>query len=153
PNGNGHRELPEPPIGPETGIASRLSESLRLTNGFRQRAGDLLPRLSLCFLAEDRQAAQRLATAYPHLYFLLPDGVCYHGHTVTGGKKTGAGPLAMKREARELAARLQSRERHLGEKTAQLEELQREIIGLEADLERLRGLQQSREKDRVALDH
>src|SRR5262249_23302039 len=113
----------------------------------------LLPRLSLCFLAEDRQAAQRLATAYPHLYFLLPDGVCYHGHTVTGGKKTGAGPLAMKSEGAELAARLQSRERHLGEKNAQLEELQREIIGLEADLERLRGLQQSREKDRVALDH
>jgi chromosome segregation protein len=153
PNGNGHRELPEPPIGPETGIAARLSESLRLTNGFRQRAGDLLPRLSLCFLAEDRQAAQRLATAYPHLYFLLPDGVCYHGHTVTGGKKTGAGPLAMKREARELSARLQSRERHLGEKTAQLEELQGEIISLEAELERLRSLQQSREKDRVALDH
>ena len=44
--------------------------------------------------------------SYPHLYFLLPDGVCYHGHTVTGGKKSGAGPLAMKREARELAVKL-----------------------------------------------
>src|SRR5207237_138081 len=83
---------------------------------------DLLPRLSLCFLAEDRAAAQRLATAYPHLYFLLPDGVCYHGHTVTGGKKSGAGPLAMKREARELAVRLQARERQLGEKASHLEE-------------------------------
>ena len=106
PNGNGHRHLPEPAIGPETGIAARLSDSLRLTNGFRDRATNLLPRVSLCFLAEDRAAAQRLAIAYPHLYFLLPDGVCYHGHTVTGGKKTGAGPLAMKREARELAATL-----------------------------------------------
>ena len=103
PNGNGHGHLPEPAIGPETGIAARLSDSLRLTNGFKDRAVDLLPRVSLCFLAEDRAAAQRLAVSYPHLYFLLPDGVCYHGHTVTGGKKTGAGPLAMKREARELA--------------------------------------------------
>ena len=105
PNGHGSRHLPEPAIGPETGIAARLSESLRLTNGFKDRAVDLLPRLSLCFLAEDRASAQRLAVAYPHLYFLMPDGVCYHGHTVTGGKKSGAGPLAMKREARELAAR------------------------------------------------
>ena len=94
-----HGHLPEPAIGPETGLVARLSDSLRLTNGFKDRAIDLLPRLSLCFLAEDRASAQRLAVSYPHLYFLLPDGVCYHGHTLTGGNKTGAGPLAMKREA------------------------------------------------------
>ena len=56
PNGNGHGHLPEPAIGPETGIVARLSDSLRLTNGFKDRAVDLLPRLSLCFLAEDRLA-------------------------------------------------------------------------------------------------
>jgi chromosome segregation protein len=153
PNGNGHTNLPEPPIGPATGISARLSESLRLTNGFRDRAVDLLPRVSLCFLAEDREAAQRLAVAYPHLYFLLADGVCYHGHTVTGGKKTGAGPLAMKRQARELAAALEERQAALDEKLARLETLNREIVAIETELERLRSVQQSREKDRVALDH
>jgi chromosome segregation protein len=153
PNGNGHRNLPEPPIGPATGIAARLSDSLRLTNGFRDRAGDLLPRVSLCFLAEDRPAAQRLAVAYPHLYFLLPDGVCYHGHTVTGGKKTGAGPLAMKRQARELATALAREQEVLDRQLAGLESLNSEIVSIESELERLRGLQQSREKDRVALDH
>ncbi len=153
PNGNGHRHLPEPAIGPETGIAARLSDSLRLTNGFRDRATDLLPRVSLCFLAEDRNSAQRLATSYPHLYFLMPDGICYHGHTVTGGKKTGAGPLAMKREARELGVQLQGRQKRLDEMLARMDGLNQEIIGLEAELERLRSLQQAREKDRVALDH
>lgn len=153
PNGNGHKHLPEPAIGPETGIAARLSDSLRLTNGFKDRATDLLPRLSLCFLADDRASAQRLSVSYPHLYFLLPDGVCYHGHTVTGGKKSGAGPLAMKREARELAAKLQGRQTKLDDQVARLDGLQQEILGLEAELERLRALQQSREKDRVALDH
>ena len=71
PESNGHEmpPLPEPAIGPETGIAGRLSDSLRLTNGFRDRATDLLPRVSLCFLAEDRAAAQRLSISYPHLYF------------------------------------------------------------------------------------
>jgi chromosome segregation protein len=153
PSRNGHRHLPEPAIGPETGIAARLSDSLRLTNGFRDRAVDLLPRVSLCFLAEDRAAAQRLAISYPHLYFLLPDGVCYHGHTVTGGKKSGAGPLAMKREARELGVKLLARQNRLDEMLARVDGLQQEIVALEAELERLRVLQQSREKDRVALDH
>ena len=153
PNGNGHHSLPEPAIGPETGIAGRLSDSLRLTNGFRDRAVDLLPRVALCFLAEDRASAQRLATAYPHLYFLMPDGVCYHGHTVTGGKKSGAGPLAMKREARELAVTLRERQETLAAQVARQDALNQEIIALEAELERLRSLQQAREKDRVALDH
>ncbi|PWU12656.1 MAG: chromosome segregation protein SMC [Terriglobia bacterium] len=153
PNGNGHRNLPEPPIGPATGIAARLSDSLRLTNGFRDRAVDLLPRVSLCFIAEDRAAAQRLSVAYPHLYFLLSDGVCYHGHTVTGGKKTGAGPLAMKREARELAVRLEGRQSLLDEQLGKLETLARETAAFESELERLRHLQQAREKDRLALEH
>jgi len=153
PNGAGKHRLPEPAIGPETGISARLSESLRLTNGFKDRATDLLPRLSLCFLAEDRAAAQRLSISYPHLYFLLPDGVCYHGQTVTGGKKSGVGPLAMKREARELAVTLQARQSRLEELVARLESLQQETVVLEAELERLRVLQVSREKDRVALEH
>ena len=152
-NGSGNGHLPEPAIGPETGIAARLSDSLRLTNGFRDRATDLLPRVSLCFLAEDRMAAQRLSVSYPHLYFLLPDGLCYHGHTVTGGKKSGAGPLAMKREARELAVAVAKQQTVLDERIRALDSLNQEIIGLEAELERLRALQQAREKDRVALDH
>jgi chromosome segregation protein len=153
PGVNGKAHLAEPAIGPETGIAARLSDSLRLTNGFKDRSVDLLPRVSLCFLAEDRAAAQRLAVSYPHLYFLLPDGVCYHGPTVTGGKKSGAGPLAMKREARELAVRLQGRQASLDQMLTRQDGLNQEIIGLETELERLRALQQAREKDRVALDH
>ena len=153
PNGHARGRLPEPAIGPETGISARLSDSLRLTNGFKDRAIDLMPRVSMCFLAEDRAAAQRLAVSYPHLYFLLTDGACYHGHTVTGGKKSGAGPLAMKREARELAVKLKGRQSALDEMLARLDGLTQEIIGFEAELERLRALQQSREKDRVALDH
>ncbi len=153
PNGHARGRLPEPAIGPETGISARLSDSLRLTNGFKDRAIDLMPRVSMCFLAEDRIAAQRLAVSYPHLYFLLTDGACYHGQTVTGGKKNGAGPLAMKREARELTVKLKAREAALDEMVGRLDVLTQEILGCEAELERLRALQQSREKDRVALDH
>ena len=153
PNGTAVGRLPEPAIGPETGISARLSDSLRLTNGFKDRAADLMPRVSMCFVAEDRAAAQRLSVSYPHLYFLLADGACYHGHTVTGGKKSGAGPLAMKREARELTVKLKARQSALEEMLARLDGLTQEIIAFEAELERLRALQQAREKDRVALDH
>jgi chromosome segregation protein len=151
PNGNGH--APEPSMGSETGVLSRLSDSLRLTNGLSNRAATLLPRAALCYLAEDRAAGQRLATSHPHLYFLTPDGLCYHGHTVTGGKKTASGPLAMKREARELRVTLARKQQELDEQVARLEDLDREIGILSAELERLRGIQQSREKDRVALEH
>jgi chromosome segregation protein len=152
-NGNGNGHLPEPPIGADTGVLSRLSDSLRLTNGLTDRARTLLPRVSLCFLAEDRASAQRLAGGYPHLYFLTTDGVCYHGHTVTGGKKTASGPLAMKREARELGVVLQGKQKALDEQVTRLEDLDREIGILEGELERLRSVQQAREKDRVALEH
>jgi chromosome segregation protein len=152
-NSNGHAHLPEPPIGPETGILSRLSDSLRLTNGLTDRAATLLPRVSLCFVAEDRPSAQRLATSYPHLYFLTAEGLCYHGHTVTGGKKTASGPLAMKREARELGVVLAGKQKALDEQVVRLADLDRETGILAAELERLRGVQQAREKDRVALEH
>jgi chromosome segregation protein len=143
----------EPVIGPETGIVARLSDCLRLVNGLRDRAQDLLPRLARCFIAEDRAAARRLASQYPHLYFLLPDGVCYHGYALSGGKKRSSGPLALKRELRELVVVVQNKQRELDERTVRLESLDREIALLEEELERLRGEQQMQEKEALALGH
>ena len=59
----------------------------------------------------------------------------------------------MKREAREIGVVLQGKQKALDEQVARLEDLDREIGILEAELERLRGVQQAREKDRVALEH
>ena len=106
---------PEPALGPETGIVAKLSDLLRLTNGLSSAPAELLPRLARCFIVEDRAAAQRLALQYPDIYFLLPDGVCYHGHAVSGGKKTGSGPLALKRELREITSHWQDRQKELDE--------------------------------------
>jgi chromosome segregation protein len=131
----------------------RLTDYLRLTNGFTGQALDLLPRLGNCRIAPDRAEAQRLAEQYPDFYFLLPDGLCYHGRTLSGGKKTASGPLAMKRELRELAATLAVREGELEACVARADALDREIAVLESELERLRALQQAGEKDSLALDH
>jgi chromosome segregation protein len=149
----GDPHLTEPTIGPETGIAARLSDVLRLTNGLTHAPAELLPRLARCFLAEDRAAAQRLALEYPAFYFLAPDGVCYSGYAVSGGKKAGSGPLALKRELRELAGSVQSMQKEVDTTAADLETLDREVASFERDLERLRTLEQGQVKEALALEH
>jgi chromosome segregation protein len=135
------------------GVTGRLSDHLRFTNGFASAPRVLLPRLAHCFLAQDRSAAQRLAARHPEFFFLLPDGVSYHGHAVSGGKKTGSGPLALKRELRELTGEVQIKQRAVEGTATALDQLEREIAGLSEDLESLRSLQQSQEKEALALDH
>ncbi len=142
----------EPAIGPETGIVGRLSDGIRFTNGLTNAPAALLPRLARCFLAESREAAQRLAVMYPDIFFLLSDGVCYSGHAVSGGKKTGTGPLALKRELREITGLFQARQNALNTTQASLEELELEIQTLAEDLERLRTEQQRQEKETLVLD-
>lgn len=138
---------------PESGTAGRLSDYVRLTNGLSEQALQLLPRLARCFVVADRASAQSLTAEYPDLYFLLQDGICYHGQTLSGGKKSTSGPLALKRESRELGIALKSKQKELEDRTGELELVNREINQLEAQLERLRALQQAREKDTLALNH
>jgi len=144
--------VPEPAIGPETGIVGRLSEGIRFTNGLTNAPAALLPRLARCFLADSREAAQRLAAVYPDLFFLLPDGVCYHGQAVTGGKRTGSGPLALKRELREVSALFEQRHAELGAAQQELERLERDIQALSEALDHLRAQQQKQEKETLLLD-
>jgi len=148
-----HQPAPEPALGPDTGIVARLSDVIRLTNGLTQAPAELLPRLARCFIAEDRQTAQRLATQYPDYYFLLADGVCYHGYAVSAGRKTGSGPLALKRELRELSGQLTVKQRAADESNELLVNLERETQGLAAELETLRSRLQGEEREALALDH
>jgi chromosome segregation protein len=131
----------------------KLTDYLHLTNGFAGQALDLLPRLANCRIAQDHAEAQRLSEQHPDFYFLLPDGLCYHGRTLSGGKKTASGPLAMKRELRELGRTLAVRESELAECVARADAHDRGIAVLESELERLRIVQQAGEKDTLALDH
>jgi chromosome segregation protein len=142
-----------PDLASYPGVFGRLRDMLRLTNGFAQAPQGLLPRLARCFLVTDRSAAQTLATANPDCYFLLQDGVSYHGHAVSGGHKTAGGPLALKRELRELSGQVETRQRQSDELSGELEELERGTAILAEDLEQLRAMQQAQEKDALALDH
>ena len=145
---------PAPPdLSGESAVSGALSDTLRLTNGFRGAPEGFLPRLARCFLVSDRAAAPRLAASHPDCYFLMPDGASYHGHTITGGKKSSGGPLALKRELRELTTQVELRDREADEGAAALEELERGVALLAEELEQVRGLQQTQEKDALAMDH
>jgi len=131
----------------------RLADHLRLTNGLTHQAAGLLPRLTDCYLAESPDQAREQAALHPEYYFLLPNGQCYHGRTLSGGHKKASGPLALKRELREVAKSLTEQERSLSERVETFDRLTEEISSLERDLESLRVLQQTREKDALALGH
>ena len=140
-------------VSAENGITIRLADALRFTNGLSQAPLNLLPRVANCYLTTDRAAAQRLAGEFPDAWFLAPDGASYHGHAVSGGKKTGAGPLALKRELREVSQLEQKKQRELEDTHRTVSACEQEITALSEELEHLRHQQQTQEKDVVALDH
>lgn len=144
--------VPEPPIGPETGIVGRLCDGIRFTNGLTNAPAELLPRLARCYQAESRASAERLAFQYPDLYFLLDDGVCYHGHAMTGGKRATSGPLALKRELRELSATFEKKQVETAAAQERVESLEKEIQLLGEELETVRTELQKQEKDTLLLD-
>lgn len=142
-----------PDLSGEPAIAGTLRDAIRLSNGFTSAPQGLLPRLARCFLVSDRSEASRLASAHPDCFFLLPDGASYHGHTVTAGRKSSGGPLALKRELREVTGQVAVQEREADELTGALETVERAAAQLAAELEQVRSLQQAQEKDALALDH
>ncbi|MBC7926510.1 MAG: AAA family ATPase, partial [Bryobacteraceae bacterium] len=134
------------------GILARLRDVVRMHGPLADAGTDFLPRLSRCFLVPDHATAQRLASEFPALYFLLPDGICYQNFSVTGGKKSGSGPLGLKRELRELSAKYTEKQREFEETSSILEQLEAETAKRTAELDELRAQQNRQEKDGVGLD-
>ncbi len=152
-----HPEKPiageEPALGPETGVTGRLADYVRLTNGLSASASTLLPKLRSCYLVEDESAARRLSVRYPDLYFLLPNGSCYRGHTMSGGRKRSAGPLALKRELREIKPKLAAVETSFAQNRDAAAQAEERIAARKAEREDLRGRIQQLEKAVLAGEH
>jgi chromosome segregation protein len=144
-------ELPQPTI--FDGGLTRLTSVLRFTNGLSELPRHLLPRIANCYIAADSSLARRLATQFPHCWFLTSEGSSYHGRAVSGGKESNAGPLALKRELREVTALEQAKHEEMAEAHAVVAALDRRIAQLSEQLEALRSEQQSQEKSVLAFDH
>ncbi|HEX3683302.1 MAG TPA: chromosome segregation protein SMC [Bryobacteraceae bacterium] len=148
---NSAGELPRPAA--EDGPLTRLTDALRFTNGLASVPLNLLPRISYCYVAADRAVARQMAVRFPHCWFLSTDGISYHGQSVSGGKKSGAGPLALKRELRDLSQLEKQKRNDLESAQKALAGLERNIAALAEQLEQVRTQQQTQEKEVLALDH
>ena len=124
-----------------------LKNSIRVLNGFGRSLESILPKLRNGYLVEDSGEALRLSARHSQGYFLTPEGECFHNATVTGGKPASEGPLALKRELRETAARLAKLETGLAQAEAEAATLTRTIEEMTAQVEARSGERRQAETD------
>jgi chromosome segregation protein len=130
----------------EDGVISRLDKLVEFRDPLGAAAKQFLPRLKAAYLADNAGAAERLARDNPQFAFVTPDGTCYQGRMVTGGRADEAGPLGMKRELRALDAEVMQLEHEASARQATLEALTADLQLAQKALEDV-DLQQ-REVDR-----
>jgi chromosome segregation protein len=130
----------------EDGVISRLDKLVEFRDPLGAAAKQFLPRLKAAYLADNAGAAERLARDNPQFAFVTPDGTCYQGRMVTGGRADEAGPLGMKRELRALDAEVMQLEHETTARQAALEVLTTDLQLAQKALEDVD--QQQREADR-----
>src|SRR5438034_11486912 len=86
----------------EDGVISRLDKLVEFRDPLGAAAKQFLPRLRSAYLTDSAAAAEKLSRENSQYAFVTPDGTCYQGRMVTGGRPDEVGPLGMKRELRAL---------------------------------------------------
>ncbi|SNS82068.1 condensin subunit Smc [Granulicella rosea] len=112
-----------------------LTECIRVLNGFGRSLEVLLPKLREGFVTPDSATARSLALQHPSAYFLSPTGETFHNLTVTGGRPSSGGPLALKRELREVQDKLTALEDELSETDRRTQTLQHELQAIQSTIE------------------
>jgi chromosome segregation protein len=141
-------ELPLP-----AGALARLDRLVEFRDPLGPATKHFLTKLRTAYVVETPAAAEQLARENPHSYFLTPDGTCYHGRTVSGGRKGEAGPLALKRELRQHEAEAARLEAVARERQAELARLGEEIAAAETHLSTAAAQHMEAEKSLVAAAH
>ncbi|MGA2810854.1 MAG: chromosome segregation protein SMC [Candidatus Acidiferrum sp.] len=135
---------------PEDGVISRLDKIVEFREPLGAAAKQFLPRLRSAYLTESATAAEKLARENTQYAFVTPDGTCYQGRMVTGGRPDESGPLGMKRELRALDAELMQLESEMSEKQMQLENNAAEIAETEQALEKVHQGQRDVERQVIS---
>ncbi|HEY6290391.1 MAG TPA: chromosome segregation protein SMC [Terriglobia bacterium] len=147
-NGQGHGASTGEPV---PGAVARLADLVRFEPGLGLN-GDLgLQSLAQAYVVEDAATAERLASEYPAHHFLTPRGEHYYHRLVSGGKGPSAGPLALRRDFRELDRRMTELEPVLASSRAELGEMSSHRANLEEDVRRLSTARVESEKDSLRL--
>jgi chromosome segregation protein len=137
----------------EDGVISRLDKLVEFRDPLGAAAKQFLPRLSSAYLTDSTAAAEKLARENSHYAFVTPDGTCYQGRMVTGGRPDEVGPLGMKRELRALDAEVMQLEHQLTEKHAALEAAAAELLSTEQALAEIDEKQREAEREGISAMH
>ena len=133
----------------EDGVISRLDKLVEFRDPLGPAAKQFLPRLRYGYLTE-AGSAEKLAREYPQYAFVTPDGTCYQGRMVSGGRPDEAGPLGMKRELRGVTAELTHLEQKSAELQSSLESIGAELRSTEQSLEQLTAQLRDAERNQFA---
>jgi chromosome segregation protein len=128
------------------GVLAPVSDLVRFQSRLGLNGDIALPALASAYVVEDAVAAERLAAAYPDSHFLTTTGEHYHHRLVAGGKGKSAGPLALRRDFRELERRAAHLESSLRVAEAALADTTTRATRLEADLRLLSAAKLEAEK-------
>jgi chromosome segregation protein len=133
---NGHCDAE---IRATAGVVAPVSELVRFEARLGLNGDIALPALASAYVVADAATAERMAAAYPDCHFLTTSGEHYHHRLVAGGKGKSAGPLALRRDFRDLERRvgelessLRAAESALGKVTARAGRLDEELRNLTA---------------------
>jgi chromosome segregation protein len=137
----------------EDGVISRLDKLVEFKDPLGAAAKQFLPRLRSAYLTDNAIAAEKLARENPQYSFVTPEGTCYQGRVVTGGRAGEAGPLGMKRELRALDAEVMQLEYQTGEMQAALETINAELQAGEQSLEGISAQQLDAERNVFSANH
>jgi chromosome segregation protein len=137
----------------EHGVISRLDKLVEFRDPLGAAAKQFLPRLRSAYLTDSTAAAEKLARENSQFAFVTPDGTCYQGRMVTGGRPDEVGPLGMKRELRALDAEMNQLEHDMGDKQAALESVAAELRASEQTLEELYAKQRGAECQVLSATH
>jgi chromosome segregation protein len=135
------------------GVIARLDSLVDFRDPLGPAAKHFLTRLQSAYLVETAAAAERFAQEDPHGYFLTLDGTCYHGRTVSGGRKSESGPLALKRELRQHESEVLRLDRIALEQQTELTRLSEEIVRGEEEIASAMAQHVEAEKSLVATTH
>ena len=137
----------------EDGVISRLDKLVEFRDPLGPAAKQFLPRLRSAYLTDSTSAAEKLARENSQYAFVTPDGTCYQGRMVTGGRPDEVGPLGMKRELRALDAEVLQLERQMSEKQAALETAAAELRSTEQALTEIDEKQREAERKAISAMH
>jgi chromosome segregation protein len=130
-----------------------LKHCIRVLDGFGKSLEVILPKLGNGYIVPDSEIGRDLALHNPDAFFLSQSGECFHNVTVTGGKQRSEGPLALKRELRDVLRQLMDVEQMMASEQTRVAALGREIIEITSLLQRLEDDKREAERQAMTSGH